>query len=336
MQINKISLYNIIEDIDYYLIARKIEPIIIEEWEKTINFLYSNNFPIEITYLNNEFQNKINIFINDILLKYRMYKNTEIINIKDQYYNIKNNLLDKDVKILYRLENNIENNINKNKVLIKIMQTIENNLWNKEDKNIFFFKFDENMIGCNIINNFYETNIINKLYFIDFNNNDNNNDNNLIHKCKIEFKYPSINNKNNKIYNCIFVTWDEFTIFRNKYNLPNDINNKFVISYDKYEDPCIILSYNNNLLDKEKIDLFKNITNNFTEYNDENIIINKKSFIINFIDEDMINNKLINFFKNFTFTTVNNNFEFEINDNDYKEEYEIDEKLSSLKLISKL
>jgi hypothetical protein len=329
MQINKISLYNIIEDIDYYLVARKIEPIIIEEWEKTINFLFYNNFPIEIKYFNNEIQNKINIFINNILVKYRMYKNTEINNIKDQYYNIKNNIFDKDLKILYLLENNM----NKNKVLIKIMQTIENNLWNKEDKNIFFFKFDENMIGNNIINNFYETNIINKLYFINLN------DNNDIHKCKLDFKYPSINNinnKNNKIYNCIFVTWNEFIIFRNKYNLQNDINNKFIISYDRYEDPCIKILYNNNFLEEEKINIFKNITNNFTEFLNENILIDKKSFIINFVDEDMINNKLINYFKNFTFTSVNNNFVFEINDNDYKEEYEIDEKLSSLKLISKL
>jgi hypothetical protein len=332
MNLNKININNIIEDIDYNLVIRNIEQPLIKEWEKTINLLFSNNFPIEITYLNNEFQNKINIFINDILLKYRMYKNAEIINIKDQYYNIKNNLLDKDAMILYRLENNIENNMDKNKVLIKIMQTIENNLWNKEDKNIFFFKFDENMIGNNIINNFYETNIINKLYFIDFNNKNDN----IIHKCKLEFKYPSINNKNNKIYNCIIVTWDEFTIFRNKYNLSNDINNKFIISYDRYEDPCIKILYNNNFLDKEKITIFKNITNNFTEYIDKNIIIDKKSFIINFVDEDMINYKLINFFKNFTFTSINNNFEFEINDNDYKEEYEIDEKLSSLKLISKL
>jgi hypothetical protein len=195
MQINKIDLHKIIEDTDYYLVARKIEPIIIEEWEKTINFLFCNNFPVEIKYLNNEFQNKINTFINDILVKYRIYKNIEINNIKDQYNNIKNNLLNNDVKILYRLENNIEknieNNIQKNEVLIKIMQTIENNLWNKEDKNIFFFKFDENMIGHSIINNLYETNIINKLYFIDFNVNDNN----VIHKCKIDFKYPSINNK---------------------------------------------------------------------------------------------------------------------------------------------
>jgi hypothetical protein len=332
MQINKIDLHKIIEDIDYYLVARKIDSTIIEEWEKTINFLFNNNFPVEIKYLNNEFQNKINTFINDILLKYRIYKNMEINMIKDKYNNIKNNLLDNNVKILYRLENNMD----KNEVLIKIMQTIENNLWNKEDKNIFFFKFDENkiennMIGNNIINNVYETNIFNKLYIIDFN------ENNIIHKCKFEFKYSLINNKNNKIYNGIIVTWDEFIIFRNKYKLPIDTNNKFVISYDRYEDPCIKILYNNNLLDKEKINLFKNITNNFTDYTNENILINKKSFIINFVDENLINNKLISFLKNFTFTTINNNFEFEINDNDYKEEeIDIDKKLSSLKLISKL
>ncbi len=53
MQINKIDLHYIIEDIDYYLVSRKIEPIILEEWEKTINFLFNNNFPIEIKYFNN-------------------------------------------------------------------------------------------------------------------------------------------------------------------------------------------------------------------------------------------------------------------------------------------
>jgi hypothetical protein len=330
MSVNKINLSSIINDIDYLLVKRNIEPIIIEEWEKTINLLFHNNYPIEITYLNNEFQNKINTFINDILVKYRMYKNIEIQKIKDQYYNIKNAILDKDAIILYRIENNIENNINKKNILIKIMQTIENNLWNKEDKNIFFIKFNENMMGYSIINNFYETNIIDKLYLINFNNE------NIIHKCKIEYKYPSINNRNNKIYNGIFISWDEFINFRNKYDLPKIIDNKFFITYDKYEDPCIKIFYNNNFLDTEKINIFKNITSNFTEFNNDNIIIDKKSFIINFIDEDMINNNLNKFFKNFSFQNVNNNLEFEIIDNDYKEEFDIDDKLSSLKLISKL
>jgi len=330
MSINKINLSSIIDDVDYCLLKRYIEPSIIDEWEKTINLLFNNNYPIEISYLNNEFQNKINLFINDILVKYRIYKNIEIQKIKDQYYNIKNSILDKDAIILYRIENNIENNVDKKNILIKIMQTFENNLWNKEDKNIFFIKFNENMIGYSIINNLYETNIIDKLYLINFNNE------NIIHKCKIEYKYPSINNRNNKIYNGLFISWNEFINFRNQYELPKNIYDKFVISYDRYEDPCIKLLYNNNFLIEEKINIFKKITNNLTDFNNENIIIDKKSFIINFIDEDRINNTLTKIFMNFTFQNINNNFEFEIIDNDYKEELDIDEKLSSLKLISKL
>ena len=219
--------------------------------------------------------------------------------------------------------------------MINIMITISNNLLNKEDKNIFFIRFDENMKEYSIIDNYYETNNIKNINIIDYK------EENKINKCEIKYK----NQMHNKIYKCVIIKWDEFNNFRDNFIIKKNINNKFIISYDRYEDPSIKILYNgikldallepSMLIDYEKINKFKNITDNMTKFDDDNIIIDTKSFINNFVNIELINKKIINLLKDYNFE---NKLYYEINDSEYLEndDDDIDIKLSSLKLISKL
>ena len=342
-----VKLFKLIDDEDFYIISRKINKNIIDEWIKTIHLLQSNenDYPIEISYLNNQFQNKIKNYINDIIKKYKVFYEIEINKIKNEYNILKENIIKKNLCIVYRLDNTRED-IKKEDIMINIMITISNNLWNKEDKNIFFISFDDSdsaytsvnkhMIGTSIIDNFYETNNIENINIIDYKEED------KINKCEIKYK----NQIHKKIYKCVIITWDEFNNFRNSFIINKNINNKFIISYDKYEDPSIKILYNNKTLDdlyktsateyNEKINEFKNITNNLTNFDDnDNIIIDKRSFINNFVNIELINKKITNLLKDYDFE---NKLYYEINDSEYLEndDDDIDIKLSSLKLISKL
>ncbi len=137
-----IKLFKTIEDDDFYIIKRSIDKNILDEWERKINILQSSekDYPEEIGYLNKIYQDKIKNYINGIIRKYKFFYNHELGIIKNEYYKFKESLTN-ELHILYRLENHIEIK-NMEEMMDNIIITISNNLWHKEDKNIFFVKFN--------------------------------------------------------------------------------------------------------------------------------------------------------------------------------------------------
>ena len=324
-----VKLFKTIEDDDFYIIKRSINKNTLDEWEKTIKILQSTEkeYPEEISYLNKVYQNKINNYINEIIRKYKYYYNHEINSIKDAYYKFKENLT-KELYILYRLENHTDIK-NREEIMDILMITISNNLWHKEDKNIFFVKFGENKtdLVCNI-DNFYEINKIGNINLLDEYNKNNEN---IINRIQIKFA----NQVSNKVCKCIIISWEDFVKYRDSFRIPKINNNKYVITYDRYEDPPIKITFDNRSeLSKEEIDNFKIITNNLTVFDNDNILIDKISFMINFVNKELIMDKIRTLINNKDYE-FNQSSQYEINDSECIDDNNIDKQLHSL-ILSKL
>ena len=320
-----VKLFKIIEDDDFYIIKRNIDINILDEWEKTIKILQSSEkeYPEEINYLNTVYQNKIKNYIEEIIRKYKTFYNTEINSIKNEYNKFKENLT-KELYILYRLENHTD--MKKEEIMDNLMITITNNLWHKEDKNIFFIKFNKTEIICDL-DNFYETNkITNISLFDDYNQNEK-----LINRVQIKYK----NQVSYKVCKCIIISWEEFVNYRNSFKIPKINNNKYVITYDRYEDPPIRVKYDNKIeLTKYEIENFKNITVNLTNFYNNDIIIDKISFMNNFVNKELINDKIRILINNKDYQ-FNHSTQYEINDTEFIDDNNsnnIDNQLYSLKL----
>ena len=327
-----VKLFKTIEDDDFYIIKRSINKNTLDEWEKTIKILQSSekDYPEEIGYLNTVYQNKIKNYINGIIRKYKYFYSEEIGSIKNEYYKVKESLTN-GLYILYRLDNHFEIK-NREEIMDNIMITISNNLWHKEDKNIFFVKFKENKteIVCDI-DNFYETNKIGNINLVD--ENKENNDN-LINRCQIRFA----NQVSYKVCKCIITSWEDFVIYRDSFRISKINNNKYVITYDRYEDPPIRISYDNRTeLSKEEIDNFRVLTENLTVFDSDNIIIDKISFMTNFVNKELIMDKIRTLINNKDYE-FNQSSHYEINESecidDINDDFNnnIDDKLHSLRL----
>ena len=139
-----------------------------------------------------------------------------------------------------------------------------------------------------------------------------------------------------KVCKCIIISWDDFDNYRNSFRIPKINNNKYVITYDRYEDPPIRITYDNRIeLSKDEIEKFKNITVNLTNFVDEKIIIDKISFITNFVNKKLINDKIRTLINNKDYE-FNHSTQYEINDTEYIDDNNngnnIDDQLYSLKL----
>ena len=326
-----VKLFKTIEDDDFYIIKRCIEKNVLDEWEKTIKILQlsDKDYPEEIGYLNTVYQNKIKNYINEIIRKYKCYYNHEIGSIKNEYYKIKESLTN-GLHILYRLENHIEIK-NMEEMMDNIMITISNNLWHKEDKNIFFIKCNKTEIVCNI-DNFYETNKIGNINLLDEYNKNNENIINRVNRCQIKY----INQVSYKVCKCIIISWEDFVKYRDSFRIPKINNNKYVITYDRYEDPPIRISFDNRTeLSKEEIDNFKIMTNNLTVFDNDSILIDKISFMTNFVNKELIMDKIRSLLNNNDYT-FNNSSQYEINDSECIDDIDnsdnIDNQLHSLRL----
>jgi len=320
-----IKLFKTIEDDDFYIIKRSINKNTLDEWEKTIKILQSTekDYPEEIGYLNTVYQNKIKNYINEIIRKYKYFYSEEIGSIKNEYYKIKESITN-GLYILYRLDNHIEIK-NREEMMDNIMITISNNLWHKEDKNIFFIKFNENKTEIiSEIDNFYDINKIGNINLVDEYNKEN-----LINRIQIRFT----NQVSYKVCKCIITSWEDIVKYRDSFRIPKINNNKYVIAYDRYEDPPLKITFDNRSeLSKEEIDNFKLITENLTIFNNDNILIDKISFITNFVNKELIMDKIMCLInkKDFEF---NNTTHYEINDSEYIENSDnIDKQLNSLRL----
>jgi len=329
-----IKLFKTIEDDDFYIIKRSINKNTLDEWEKTIKILQSTekDYPEEIGYLNTVYQNKIRNYINEIIRKYKYFYNEEIGSIKNEYYKFKESITN-GLYILYRLENHIEIK-NREEMIDNIIITISNNLWHKEDKNIFFIKFNENKteLVCEM-DNFYEINKIGNISLVDeYKENNENNKENLINRVQIRF----VNQVSYKVCKCIITSWEDFIRYRDSFKIPKINNNKYVITYDRYEDPPIRISYDNRKeLTKEEIDNFRIITNNLTVFDNENILIDKISFMTNFVNKELIMDKISALINNKDYE-FNQSSQYEINDNECIDDIvnndNIDNQLNSLRL----
>jgi len=329
-----IKLFKTIEDDDFYIIKRSINKNTLDEWEKTIKILQSTekDYPEEIGYLNTVYQNKIRNYINEIIRKYKYFYNEEIGSIKNEYYKFKESITN-GLYILYRLENHIEIK-NREEMMDNIIITISNNLWHKEDKNIFFIKFNENKteLVCEM-DNFYEINKIGNISLVDeYKENNENNKENLINRVQIRF----VNQVSYKVCKCIITSWEDFIRYRDSFKIPKINNNKYVITYDRYEDPPIRISYDNRKeLTKEEIDNFRIITNNLTVFDNENILIDKISFMTNFVNKELIMDKISALINNKDYE-FNQSSQYEINDNECIDDIvnndNIDNQLNSLRL----
>jgi hypothetical protein len=321
-----VKLFKTIEDDDFYIIKRSINNKVLDEWEKTTKILQSTekDYPEEIGYLNTLYKNKINNYINEIIRKYKCYYNHEIGSIKNEYYKIKESLT-KELHILYRLENHIEIK-NREEIMDILMITISNNLWHKEDKNIFFIKFNKTEIVCDI-DNFYETNKIGNINLLDeYKNNEN-----IINRIQIKY----VNQVNYKVCKCIIISWEDFVKYRDSFRIPKINSNKYVITYDRYEDPPIKITFDNKPeLSKEEIDNFRIITENLTVFDNDSIIIDKISFITNFINKELIVNRIRTLINNKDYE-FNQSSRYEINESECIDDINdnnIDTQLQSLKL----
>lgn len=325
-----VKLFKTIEDDDFYIIKRSINKNTLDEWEKTIKILQSTDkdYPEEINYLNTVYQNKIKNYINEIIRKYKYFYNNEIGSIKNEYYKFKESLTN-GLHIIYRLESHMEIK-NREEMMDNIMITISNNLWHKEDKNIFFVKFVENKteLVCDI-DNFYETNKIGNINLVDEYKENNEN---LINRIQIRFA----NQVSYKVCKCIITSWEEFVRYRDSFRIPKINNNKYVIKYDRYEDPPIRISFDNRTeLSKEEIDNFRVLTENLTVFDSDNILIDKISFMNNFVNKELIMDKIRSLINNKDFE-FNNTTQYEINDSECIDNIEnsdnIDNQLNSLRL----
>ena len=328
-----VKLFKTIEDDDFYIIKRSIDKNTLDEWEKTIKILQSTekDYPEEINYLNTVYQNKIKNYINEIIRKYKCYYNNELVSIKNEYYKIKESLTN-GLHILYRLENHLEIK-NREEIMDNIMITISNNLWHKEDKNIFFVKFNENKteLVCDI-DNFYETNKIGNISLV--NEYKENNENIISRVNRVQIKY--VNQVSYKVCKCIIISWEEFVRYRDSFRIPKINNNKYVITYDRYEDPPIKITFDNRTeLSKEEIDNFKIMTNNLTVFDNDSILIDKISFMTNFVNKELIMDKIRSLINNKDYK-FNHSSQYEINDSECIDDIEnsdnIDNQLNSLRL----
>jgi hypothetical protein len=317
-----VKLFKTIEDDDFYIIKRSINKNTLDEWERTIKILQSTEkeYPEEISYLNTEYKNKINNYINEIIRKYKYYYNHEINSIKNEYFKFKENLT-KELYIIYRVENHMDIK-NREEIMDILMITISNNLWHKEDKNIFFVKFIKNKTELVYdIDNFYETNKIGNINLLDeFNEN-------IINRIQIKY----VNQVSYKVSKCIIISWEDFVKYRDSFRIPKINSNKYVITFDRYEDPSIKITYDNRTeLSKEEIENFKNITENLTNF--DNILIDKISFIINFVNKELIVDKIGSLINNKDYE-FNHSSQFEIKETEYIENTDnIDKQLQSLTL----
>jgi len=329
-----VKLFKTIEDDDFYIIKRCIDKNTLDEWENTIKILQSSekDYPEEIGYLNTVYQNKIKNYINEIIRKYKYFYSHEIGYIKNEFYKVKESITN-GLHILYRLENHIEIK-NREEMMDNIMITISNNLWHKEDKNIFFIKFNKNKteLVCKM-DNFYEINKIGNINLVDeYKENNENNKENLINRAQIRFANQVVY----KVCKCIITSWEEFTRYRDSFRIPKINNNKYVIIYDRYEDPPLKITFDNRTeLSKEEIDNFKIITNNLTVFDSDNILIDKISFMTNFVNKELIIDKIRSLINNKDYE-FNNTKQYEINDSECIEDIEnsdnIDNQLNSLRL----
>jgi hypothetical protein len=323
-----IKLFKIIEDDDFYIIKRNIDNKILDEWERTINILQSSekDYPEDINYLNKIYQDRIKNYINEIIRKYKFFYNHEIANIKNEYYKVKKSLTN-ELYILYRLESHIEIK-NREEMIENMIITISNNLWHKEDKNIFFIKFNENKTEIiSEIDNFYDINKIGNINLVDKYDEDN-----LINRVQIRFA----NQVSYKVCKCIIISWEDFVKYRDNLRIPKINNNKYVITFDRYEDPPIKILFDNRPeLSKEEIHNFMILTENLTFFDNQSIIIDKISFITNFVNKELIMDKIRSLINNKDFK-FNNSTQYEINDSEYLENSDnIDKQLNSL-ILSKL
>jgi len=327
-----VKLFKTIEDDDFYIIKRCIDKNVLDEWEKTIKILQSTekDYPEEIGYLNTVYQNKIKNYINEIIRKYKYFYSEEIGSIKNEYYKVKESIIN-GLYILYRLDNYFEIK-NREEIMDNIMITISNNLWHKEDKNIFFVKFVENKteLVCDI-DNFYEINKIGNINLLDEYNKNNEN---IINRIQIKFA----NQVSNKICKCIIISWEDFVKYRDSFRIPKINNNKYVITYDRYEDPPIRISYDNRTeLSKEEIDNFRVLTENLTVFDSDNILIDKISFMTNFVNKELIMDKIRTLINNKDYE-FNQSSRYEINESecidDINDDFNnnIDKQLNSLRL----
>jgi hypothetical protein len=323
-----VKLFKTIEDDDFYIIKRSINKNTLDEWERTINILQSTekDYPEEINYLNTVYQNKIKNYINEIIRKYKCFYSEEIGSIKNEYYKFKESLTN-GLYILYRLENHIEIK-NREEMMDNLMITICNNLWHKEDKNIFFIKFVENKTEIiSEMDNFYEINKIGNINLVDEYNKEN-----LINRIQIRFA----NQVSYKVYKCIITSWEDFVRYRDSFRIPKINNNKYVIIYDRYEDPPLKITFDNRSeLSKEEIDNFRILTENLTVFDSDNILIDKISFMTNFVNKELIMDKIRTLINNKDFK-FNNTTQYEINDSECIDDIEnsdnIDKQLHSLRL----
>ena len=329
-----VKLFKTIEDDDFYIIKRSINKNTLDEWEKTIKILQSTekDYPEEIGYLNTVYQNKINNHINEIIRKYKCYYNHEINSIKNEYYKIKESLT-KKLYIIYRVENHMDIK-NREEIMDILIITISNNLWHKEDKNIFFVKFVEKIVEnktelvCDI-DNFYETNKIENINLVDEYKENNEN---IINRCQIKY----VNQVSYKVCKCIIISWEDFVKYRDSFRIPKINNNKYIITFDRYEDPPIKITFDNRTeLSKEEIDNFRVLTENLTVFDNNNIIIDKISFITNFVNKELIVNRIKTLINNKDYE-FNQSSRYEINESecidDINDNSNIDTQLHSLKL----
>jgi hypothetical protein len=318
-----VKLFKTIEDDDFYIIKRCIDKKVLDEWDKTIKILQSSekDYPEEIGYLNTVYQDKINNYINEIIRKYKVFYNIEISSIKNEYYKFKENFT-KELYILYRIDNHVDIK-NKEEIMDNIIITINNNLWHKEDKNIFFIKINNKEI-ISEIDNFYDTNKIGNINLVDEYNNEN-----LINRVQIRFT----NQVSYKVCKCIIISWEDFVKYRDSFRIPKINNNKYVITFDRYEDPSIKITFDNRTeLTKEEIDNFKNITDNLTVFDNNNILIDRMSFMTNFVNKELIVNRIKSLINNKDFE-FNHSSQYEINESEYLDNSDnIDNQLYSLRL----
>jgi hypothetical protein len=213
---------------------------------------------------------------------------------------------------------------NREEIMDILMITISNNLWHKEDKNIFFVKLLKNKteVVCDI-DNFYETNKISNINLLEeFNEN-------IINRIQIKY----VNQVSYKVSKCIIISWEDFIKYRDSFRIPKINNNKYVITYDRYEDPPIKITFDNKKeLSKEEIDNFRVITNNLTVFDNDNILIDNMSFMINFVNKELIMDKIKTLINNKDYK-FNQSSQYEINDSEcIDDDDNIDKQLYSLRL----
>ena len=272
-----------------YMISKKI-------LENNLNIISNNIDKAKIHieyYFNNNNTNIIQKPNNSLLLTSFTFLNKIINKIK---------INQKFVKKCNNSINNIIMIMNENENLIKpIINKIVNNI--KKNKNINVIKIEEKIVFNNIINDF------NKIKYFNFNNNNNNSDFNynninefIINLRKKIFVYFFDNNNNNNL-NFIYKLKEFKKDIKNIENKLNDNNNNenFIKEINDIKKKISKIIENlETIFNENKInEIIENVSNNIKKVNINNKINLINIFdLINFKNENLLENNIINSIKN--------------------------------------